>query len=196
VHIPIAGMSFFPVLFNLPPVLLPAHIAFLELIIDPACSAVFESVPEERDIMKRPPRKLSQPMFDRQMMLLSFLQGLSVFAVVFIVFLLALGQGKTELQARTITFATLVFANILMIITNLSWKQNLIKILRFKNIALFWVVSATLVALAAVLYVPFLRNLFHFAFLPLGDLLSALSAGIISLIWFEGLKLLMNRQTA
>jgi Ca2+-transporting ATPase len=190
VHIPIAGMSFLPVVFNLPLVLLPAHIAFLELIIDPACSTVFESVPEEKDIMNRPPRNLSEPLFSRKTLIFSLLQGLSVLAVVFIVFLLALRRGMGEIEARTLSFAALTFANILLIITNLSWKQSLGHILRSRNLALWWVCSGTLAALLAVIYVPFLRGLFHFAPLSLGELAIAFFAGIASLGWFEGLKLL------
>jgi len=188
VHVPIAGMSFLPVLFNLPIVLLPAHIAFLELIIDPACSTVFESVPEEKGIMDRPPRHLREPLFKRRTLLVSFLQGFSVLVVVFVVFALALAQKKGEAEARTIAFAALVFANIFLILTNLSWSKGLIKTLGSKNRALWWVLSLTLVSLAAVLYLPFLRELFHFAYLPFDFLLMAMAAGFVSLFWFEGLK--------
>ncbi|MDO8610611.1 MAG: HAD-IC family P-type ATPase, partial [bacterium] len=90
VHIPIAGMSLLPVLFNLPIVLFPAHIAFLELIIDPACSVVFESEKEEHDVMNRPPRNLKHPLFSKKTFILSLLQGLSVLSIVFITYLLAL----------------------------------------------------------------------------------------------------------
>ena len=56
IHVPIAGMSLLPVLFRLPLVLMPLHIVFLELVIDPACSIAFESEPEHPQTMKRPPR--------------------------------------------------------------------------------------------------------------------------------------------
>ena len=78
VHIPIAGLALFPILFNLPLVLLPAHIAFLELIIDPACSTVFEAEPEEKDIMRRPPRNLQEKMFGRKNRLFAVLCGLKI----------------------------------------------------------------------------------------------------------------------
>jgi len=190
VHVPIAGMSFFPVLFNLPIVLLPAHIAFLELLIDPACSTVFESVPEEKNIMHRPPRNLRQPLFNRKAFIISFLQGISVLAVVFTVFFLALRLGKGELEARTLAFTTLVFANIMLIITNLSWSCGLIRILKAKNRALWWVLAAALTALMAVLYMPFLRSLFHFSVLSASGLAITFVSGIASLLWFEGLKVL------
>jgi Ca2+-transporting ATPase len=96
VHVPIAGMSLLPILFHLPIVLLPAHIAFLELVIDPACSTVFESDPEERGIMRRPPRPMNERLFDRASLLISLFQGLSVLAVVMVIFLSALYLGKGE----------------------------------------------------------------------------------------------------
>jgi Ca2+-transporting ATPase len=190
IHVPIAGMSFLPVLFNLPIVLLPAHIAFLELIIDPACSTVFEACPEDKDIMKKPPRNLRESLFNRKSFIFSLLEGISILAVVFAVFILALYFKKSELVARTLAFATLVFANIMLIITNLSWSKNLMGIIKLKNEALRWVVSGALVALMMVIYIPHLRNLFHFAVLSVQELLIALASGIASLLWFEALKAL------
>jgi P-type Ca2+ transporter type 2C len=194
VHVPIAGMSFLPVLFNLPIVLLPGHIAFLELIIDPACSTVFESVPEEKGIMDRPPRNLREPLFNKKAFFVSLMQGLSILAVVFGVYVLALALKKGEMEARTQAFATLVFANIMLIVTNLSWSQGIFKLIRSRNHALWWVLSATFVALIAVLYVPFLRVLFHFAILTLDDLVVAFACGSLSLVWFELLKAVNARK--
>ena len=115
-------------------------------------------------------------------------------AVVFSVFVLALHLKKGELEARTLAFTTLVFSNIMLIITNLSYSQSFFKIIRKKNNALWVVISVALVALVMILYVPFLRNIFHFAVLSADDLFICLFAGVFSLIWFEGLKLLnINR---
>ncbi len=194
VHVPIAGMSFLPILFQLPIVLLPAHIAFLELIIDPACSTVFESCPEEINIMKKSPRDLGAALFNRKAFIFSLLQGISILAVVFLVYIFALYLDKGELEARTLAFATLVFANIVLIITNLSWTQGFIKIIKSGNQALWWVVSAALIALMGVLYIPVLRNLFHFAFLTVDDLAITFFGGVISLAWFEVLKVFSIKQ--
>ncbi len=196
VHVPIAGMSFLPVVFGMPVVLLPAHIAFLELIIDPACSTVFESVAEEKNIMNRPPRNLKEPLFNKKALLVSLLQGVSVLVVVFVVYLLSLRFGIDEAEARTLTFATLVFSNMMMIITNLSWSKNLFEIIKGKNSALVWVLMMTFIALMAVLYLPFLRALFHFEILTFLDLLIAFAGGIISLIWFEIFKFVTKKSVA
>jgi len=194
VHIPIAGMSLLPIIFNLPLVLLPAHIAFLELVIDPACSTVFESEPEDPNIMTRPPRNLTEPLFNRRAFFLSLLQGVSVLAVVFVIFVWALYVGKAAEEARTLAFTSLVFANLMLIVTNLSWSQNVLKIIQHGNRALWWVLVGTLSALALVLYLPPLRELFHFQLMHLNDLLIALLGGTASLFWFEALKMLGSQE--
>lgn len=194
VHVPIAGMSLLPVLFQLPIVLLPAHIAFLELIIDPACSTVFEADPEEKNIMRRPPRNLREPLFNKRAFIFSVLQGMSILAVVFLVFVFALYQRKGEDDARTLAFATLVFANLMLILTNLSWSQNIFAIVKGKNPTVVWIISGTVLALLLVLYVPFLRNLFHFSLLTLDEIVVALASGVVSLLWFEGFKILNRKK--
>jgi len=188
VHIPIAGMVFLPVLFKFPLVLLPAHIAFLELIIDPACSTVFEAEPEEKNVMRRPPRNLKTPLFDRGSFWLSMLQGLSVLIIVFVVFLAALWRGKGETDARTITFATLVVTNLALIVANLSPDRSWWKTLVANNIALRCVLLGASVCLFLVLYVPFFSSLFHFSILHLDDLLVAMGVGLLCLFWFEWTK--------
>jgi Ca2+-transporting ATPase len=185
VHIPIAGMALFPILFKLPQVLLPAHIAFLELIIDPACSTVFEAEPEEKNIMERPPRNLKEKLFGKKSLMGSLFQGISVLVVVILVFLLALYLGKGELEARTLTFTTLVIANLTLIVANLSWSGDIIKTNYSENKALWLVIGGALLILVLVLYVPALRDLFHFSALHLEDLLIVFAAGILSVVWFK-----------
>ncbi|OEU42105.1 ATPase [Methanosarcina sp. Ant1] len=188
VHMPIAGLALFPILFNLPLVLLPAHIAFLELIIDPACSTVFEAEPEEKNIMNRPPRNLQERMFGRKGLALSLLQGTSMLAGVIVVLLYALYMNKGEVEVRTLTFATLVVANLTLIVANLSWSQSIIKTLHSENKALRYVLVGALSGLLLVLYVPALRNLFRFSVLHVDDLLIVFVVGILSIAWLRLLK--------
>lgn len=189
IHVPIAGMSFLPILFQMPIALLPAHIAFLELIIDPACSVVFESCSEEKNIMKRPPRNLTDSLFNKKAFIVSLLQGVSVLIVVFSVYVVSLFYlNKGELEARTLAFTSLVFANIMLITTNLSWSKSFISIVKERNTALVGVITGALFVLIMVIYIPALRNLFHFSTLSIYDLLVSFICGISSVIWFEGIK--------
>jgi Ca2+-transporting ATPase len=190
IHVPIAGMSLIPVLFKWPLVLLPVHIVFLELIIDPACSIVFEAEPEEAHVMNRPPRNPKLPLFSGKILALSIMQGMIVLIILLAVFSISLYRGQDEKDSRAITFTTLIFANLGLIMTNRSWSHSILSTLRKPNKSLWWVVAGTLIFLSLVLYVPFLRNMFHFSELHPIDLAICLVAGVSSIIWFEGLKIL------
>ena len=185
VHIPIAGISFLPLIFDMPIIFFPAHIAFLELVIDPACSLVFEAEPEEKDIMNRPPRDLKKPLFDRRAVMISALQGIAVLIVSFGVLAGSLYIGLSEAEARTITFATVVFANLMLITTNLSWSRDFFHILLNGNKMLRGILFGTLAMLALILSVPALIEVFHFAPIGWQGASAALLAGVLSIIWFE-----------
>ncbi|HWR58605.1 MAG TPA: cation-translocating P-type ATPase, partial [Thermodesulfovibrionales bacterium] len=193
IHIPIVGMSLIPVFFRWPLVLLPVHIVFLELIIDPACSVVFEAEQEEKRIMDRPPRSLKESLFDKKTIAYSVLQGLVVLAVVLSVFVIAIERGHGELDARALSFTTLIIANLGLILTNRSWSHVILTTLSTPNPALWWVVGGALVLLGTVLYVPFLQDLFRFDRLHPFDLAICLFAGIVSILWFEGLKMIRRQ---
>ena len=188
IHVPIAGMSLIPVLFNLPLVLLPVHIVFLELIIDPACSIVFESEKEEQNVMMRPPRQKEEGLFTRRTLALSLLQGAVVLSVVLIIYISALTRGLGEPEARTLTFTTIVIANLCLILTNRSWSETLVTSLRSQNKALRWIFAGTLSCLFLVLYLPVLQDLFRFGTVPPLDLVVCAGAGVLSILWFELFK--------
>ena len=193
IHVPIIGMSLIPVVFKLPLVLLPAHIVFLEFIIDPASSIVFEAEPAEADVMRRPPRDPNEPVFSRRTMSISILQGLSVLFIVLAIFSIVLYRGQGAEDARALTFTALIIANLALIFTNRSWSRSIVTTLRSPNTALWWVTGGAFVVLGLVLYVPFLRDLFGFTRLHLIDLAIALAAGIASVLWFEILKVISRR---
>jgi len=196
IHVPIAGMSLIPILFKWPLVLLPVHIVFLELIIDPACSVVFEAEPEEKDIMKRNPRKPNEPIFSKKIIGLSLLQGVGVLVIVFAVFAVAILKGLNENEARALTFATMIIANLGLILTNRSWSRTIVATFRSKNSALWWVIGGAVFFLTLILSTEFLRKLFHFEKLHFIDLLICFSAGIISILWFELFKVIKKTKIA
>jgi Ca2+-transporting ATPase len=194
VHVPIALMSILPVLLKLPLVLMPIHIAFLELIIDPACSVVFEAEAEEGDVMDRPPRAVGAPMFSARMVTTALIQGLVVFVAVAAVWGWATLQAMPEQEIRTITFVTLVLCNIGLILANLSWSDTIVTTLRSRNVALWWTAGGAVVVLALVLFVAPLRSLFSFTALRPVELAVALAAAVLSVLWFELLKVFRRRR--
>jgi Ca2+-transporting ATPase len=196
VHVPIAGMSLLPVLFGWPLVLFPAHIAFLELVIDPASSVVFEAEPEGPDVMRRPPRSRDESLYSRRALLRSLSEGLSVLGCVLLVYTLARSGGYNDDQVRTLTFVTLVLGNLALILSNRSRSRTLAATMTTPNPALWWVVSGALLALLAVLGVPVLASAFRFALPDVAALALCGVAGAALLLWLELLKRAGARATA
>ena len=188
IHVPIAGMSLIPVLFNLPLVLLPVQIVFLELVIDPACSIVFESEKEEQNVMERPPRDKKEGLFTRRALALSLLQGFVVLAIVLLVYVNALIRGSGEAEVRTLTFTTIVVANLFLILTNRSWSETILTTLRTPNKAMWYVFAGTIVCLLLVLYIPALQSLFGFGTVSVAELITCAVAGASGIVWFECFK--------
>jgi Ca2+-transporting ATPase len=180
-------MALLPVLLGWPTVLFPLHIAFLELVIDPACSMVFESEPAESDVMQRPPRDVKQSLFGGMTLGLALLQGLGALAVVLVATVWGTNH-LTEGAMRALAFAVLVFTNLALIFSNRSSVVSLWASLWVPNRALWWVVAAALSLLGLVLYVPWLAGLFLFEPLPIAWLAGAAGLGIASVLWFELLK--------
>ncbi len=188
VHIPIAGMSLIPVIFKWPLALLPVHILFLELIIDPACTIVFEMEDDEKDIMQRPPRKLEAPLFGRSMVISGLIQGLGVLAIVLTIYGVMLMQGYGESEARMMSFVCLVIGNLGLIFANRSRSHSILATLRIPNKALWWVSGGAVAFLTLVLAVPYLRSLFKFAPLHRWELALIAVACLISMLIAESVK--------
>jgi Ca2+-transporting ATPase len=189
VHVPIAGLSLLPLLLGLSLVFTPVHIAFLELLIDPVCSIVFESEPEESDVMSRPPRRPEAPLFSGALIASSLLQGGLVLGAVGLLFVGLLQAAVPEAEARAATFTALVACSVALIVANRSLTGgHLLRTLRRPNPALWRVVAATAALLAAVLWVAPLRGLFHFALPAPGLLAAALGLGLGVLLVLEAGK--------
>jgi P-type Ca2+ transporter type 2C len=189
VHIPIAGMSLLPVLFKWPLALMPIHVVFLELIIDPACSVVFEAESDESDIMQRPPRSIKEPLFGRQMVLSGLVQGLGVLAIVAGVYAYGMYSCMPENEARMLAFTNMVIGNLGLIFTNRSWTSSILVTLRRPNKALWWVTGGALVFLVLALEIPFLEQLFRFAAPQAWELFLCLGTGLLAILISESVKL-------
>ncbi len=193
VHVPIAGMSFLPLAFGWPVFLYPVHIVFLEFVIDPACSIVFEAEGSDESAMDRPPRDPREPLFSLQMLSVSLLLGASVLATVCLAYWWAVGDGLTGGEASSFGFAAIVFGNLAMIHATRSRDRLIPDTLRLPNPALWWITGGTLVALAAAIYVAPVAELFRFAPLSAGYLAAAAAAGIAGVLWYEAYKFLRPR---
>lgn len=195
IHVPIAGLSLIPILMgNFPIILWPVHIVFLELIIDPACSIIFEAEKIEPNAMNRPPRTINERFFGAKKVLFSCLQGVGILIVTLAVYFVGLKLGCQAKEVRTMTFITLIVANIAVIVTNRSWSDNLFKIIATPNTALLWVAGGAIFFLALILNIPFFINLFQFQKLTLLNIGLCSLAGLTTIIWFEIYKLFKHKQ--
>jgi Ca2+-transporting ATPase len=193
VHVPIAGLSMLPVFVpGWPILLLPVHIVFLELIIDPACTLVFEAERAEASVMCRPPRRSSERLFSWRTIGHAVFQGVLVLALCVAVFVSSRTSHAPD-AARALAFTTLVVAFLVIILANRSWERTVLGSLRAPNTALWWVLGGTTAFLAAVLLLPMARRLLHFDRLHAGDLALSIAAALVCAICFDAVKLVRGR---
>ena len=195
VHVPTTGMALLPLLFGWPLLLYPVHITFLEFVIDPACSIVFEVEPSDAGAMRRPPRNPAERLFNLRMLTLSLLLGCTLLAAVALLYAWGLSNGRSDDEVRALGFAAIVFGNLLLILANRSGDHSIVEVLASRNVAFWWVVSGALAALAIALYLPQAAQIFRFAPPAASDLLLALGAAACGVLWYEIPKWL-NRRSA
>jgi Ca2+-transporting ATPase len=169
VHVPIAGLALLPLLTGLPLVFGPVHIAFLEMVIDPVCSMVFEAEIEERGIMNRPPRAVGTPLLSRALIAWGLLQGTIAFIVLGALYAIALRSGLPDGDVRALTFVSLVLVDLGLVLVNRNFDASLRDLLGQRNRALLWIAAVTLLMLLAILGTPLGRELFHFGVLHVDD---------------------------
>lgn len=189
IHVPITGLALIPVFFkDLPLMLWPVHVVFLEMIIDPACSIIFEAEQEEKNVMNRPPKPINEPFFGSGKIWMSCTQGLFILAAVFCVYGSGVYLDYTERAIRSLTFTCMIAANIATILSNRSWTRNIIQILFTPNPYVKWVIGCAVFFLTLVLNVPFLLDLFRFDRINIIEALLCTGVGIMSITWFEFYK--------
>jgi Ca2+-transporting ATPase len=167
-----------------PLILTPVHIVFLELIIDPSCTLIFEADKEERDVMKHKPRSVDAKLFDRAALLNGFSQGGLTLLVTLTAYWFVRRDHSVE-AARALAFMMLVVCNLGMILTNRSLSLSGISMLREKNAAFKWVVGGTIILLGLIMTVPFLMRLFRFGVITWDDFAIVLLGAFISIVIME-----------
>jgi Ca2+-transporting ATPase len=188
VHVPIAGLALMPLLFGMPILLGPIHIALLEMIIDPVCSLVFEAESEEADVMQRRPRAPDASLLSRDLVLWSVLQGIVALGAIGSVVLWAFGQGTSEAELRALLFFALVGAVLALVLVNRSFSASIASAVLRPNLAFGCVVALIVLVLGLVQFVPAVGDLLHLA--PLGTVhgIAALLVGVMVLVLLETLK--------
>ncbi|WP_018152209.1 cation-translocating P-type ATPase [Leeia oryzae] len=185
VHVPIIVLSIFPLLTGLPLILAPIHIAFLELVIDPVCSVVFEAETPTENLMQRPPRKANEPLLALSSMVLSLLLGLACSVQVALWYLYLLKNGTPAETARAAAFVTLISANTGLIFSSRTSKPGVLKAMGGINILALWIIGASLLILLAITRFTSLATLFAFSTLTIAQWLTAFAVGASAIVLFE-----------
>jgi P-type Ca2+ transporter type 2C len=197
VHVPIVGLSILPVLFGWPMLLMPVHVLFLQLVIDPACSVVFEAEPLEAGAMRAPPRRADQRLFDRAVLARGLWQGAGLLALLLallaLVRFVAAGDPQRDELVRAVGFVALVLSNLALIFSNRRWARGNGRDRADAARPLRWIALATAAVLALVLYQPALSRLFGVVTPPPAWVLAAATTALASLLWFEVVKRALRR---
>ncbi|BDT66674.1 calcium-transporting ATPase 1 [Comamonadaceae bacterium OS-1] len=194
VHVPIVGLSLVPVLLGWPMLLMPVHILFLQLIIDPACSVVFEAEPLEADAMAVPPRPADAHLFDRSVLARGLWQGCGLLALLLGVYAGARALTHSHDMARALVFTVLVLANLGLIYANRSWTRPSWQRGITRNRYFAWITAATVLLLACALGIPAVARLFAFEQPTAGMVLACVGLALVGLLWFEGVKWALGRR--
>ncbi len=195
IHIPIILIVFLPLLLGwiYPNIFTPVHIIFLELIMGPTCSIIYENEPLEENAMREKPRKSTRTFFNGRELLTSVVQGLVITAGLVVVYHIGAQSGSTEPAVRTMVFTALIAANISLTLVNRSFYYSIFHTLRYQNGLMAIIILITILLTVALLMVPFLKELFGFTNLPLTALSVSVAIGLASAIWFEGVKFFVRR---
>lgn len=196
IHIPIILTVSIPLLAGwlYPAIFTPIHVIFLELIMGPTCSVVFENEPMEKYGMQQPPRKLSNTFLKWHELRISILQGLVITAGTLGVYQYAVYNGWDEVLTRSVVFTTLIFANIFLTFASRSMQYSLYRSVIIPNQLMRYMILISLGTLALILYVPQVQNIFAVQGLSISQLAISLGFAFASVAWFDLYKLTVQNQ--
>jgi Ca2+-transporting ATPase len=195
IHIPIIGLALFPAFYeSFPLLLMPLHIVFMELIIDPVSSVAFESEEEEKGIMDRPPRNPSESFFGSKRIFTSMLQGLLLLVMVLIVFFISKKEGHSEDETRAITYSALITGNIFLTLTKISTTRSFLNTLLSKNWQSKIILVVALFFLSLILFIPGISKLFNMSFPGFYHISVSVLGAIIMLIILEIIKFIQLKK--
>jgi len=197
IHIPIILIVALPLLlaWKFTNIFSPVHVIFLELIMGPTCSIIYENEPMEPGTMQRPPRKAGATFLSLRQLTVSILQGLMITGGCLGIGYYFMQQGSDETTIRTIIFITLLFSNIFLTLVNRSFYYSIIKTWTYKNNLVPLIIGITLLFMAALIYVPFIRNLFNLNQLSISTIGICAAVAVLATLWIEVWKFIKRNRS-
>ncbi len=195
IHIPIILIVTVPLLFSwkFTDIFSPVHVIFLELIMGPTCSIIYENEPMEPGTMSRPPRQLSSTFLSAKQLRTSIVQGLVITAGCLGLGYYLMQHQQNEIMVRTAIFITLLFCNIFLTLANRSFQYSIFKTLRYKNNLILLIAGITILFILSLLYIPFVQQLFRLGSLSFSYLMICIAVALVSTFWIEIFKLIKNK---
>ena len=187
IHIPIVLTVLLPLMLNWPylHILLPIHVVFLELIMDPTCVIAYENEPAEKRLLNRPPDSASGGLFTWRQLAWSLLQGLVLTAGILFMYQYAVARQGSEEEVRGAVFLTLMFSNIFLTLVNRSFRYSILKTIRYPNVSLWYILMVTLGVALAIYLIPILSDLFKVALIRPSDFYLCALVALICAGWPE-----------
>ena len=190
IHIPIILTVFIPLAlgWEFPNIFYPVHIIFLELIMGPTCSIIYENEPIEKNSMLQKPRPFTVTFFNRKELATSIAQGLMISLGVLMVYQYAIQNDYSESLTRSMVFTTLIAANIFLTLVNRSFYYSVLTTLKYKNKLVLLIIGITIVITASLLFITPFTKFFKFETLSFSQLFISILVGFIAVIWYELVK--------
>ncbi|MEP6464656.1 MAG: cation-translocating P-type ATPase [Parafilimonas sp.] len=191
IHIPIILTVFIPLALGwiYPNILSPVHVIFLELIMGPTCSIIFENEPMEKNSMLQKPRPFTASFFNWKELTTSLIQGLAITAGTLFVYQYSVYQSFSEAHTRAMVFTVLIAANIFLTLVNRSFYYSIFTTIRYKNNLILLIIAITILITGLLLFVPVLANFFQFEVMSISQLFTCIVIGFVSVIWYELVKI-------
>ena len=191
IHIPIILTVFIPLALGwiYPNIFSPIHIIFLELIMGPTCSIIFENEPMEKNTMSHKPRPFTSTFFNWKELTTSIIQGIAITVGTLFIYQYSIYQGYNEAHVRAMVFTVLIAANIFLTLENRSFYYSLFTTLKYKNNLVLLIIAITVMITGLMLFVPPLTRFFEFEALSIFEVLSCIGVGFVSVVWYELVKI-------
>ena len=187
IHIPIILIVFIPLALGwiYPNIFTPVHIIFLETIMGPTCSIIYENEPMEANLMLQKPRPLTTTFFKLKEVIISIIQGLVITSGLLFMYQYAVGENLSENGTRTLIFITLITSNIILTLANRSFYFSIFKTIQYKNNLVGFIIGITMILTLLILFVPAFSSFFRFEIVSASQIGIGVLVGSISVLWIE-----------
>jgi P-type Ca2+ transporter type 2C len=195
IHIPIVLIVFIPLVLGwiYPNIFSPVHIIFLEIIMGPTCSIIYENEPMESNLMLQKPRPLTNTFFNLKEITISIIQGLVITLGLLLMYQYCIYVNCTENATRTLVFLTLIASNIFLTLANRSFYYSIFTTIQYKNNMVLIIIGTTAITTSLLLFVPVFSHFFMFDTVSALQIGMSILVGFVSVFWIEIYKVFKRR---